>query len=231
VKVEALFWHKCWQRDHIGFHQQEYHSLLTELWQQCLAWQPTPVGSAQTSGEGALVFVPLCGKSADMLYIAKRQKVIGAELSEIACRDFFAENYIACQSRQQSRFVFYHSESIELYQGDFFALQPQDLSGCRLIYDRAALIALPPALRVRYVAQLRSLIVAGSKLLLLTVEFDGDSLKGPPFSVFEDEVRQLFDGCIVDKVAVRPLDDQRFAQRKLLVTSLQEVAYFVYFPA
>ena len=39
------------------------------------------------------VFVPLCGKSVDMLWFAKQGlDVIGIELSEIAVTQFFAEN-------------------------------------------------------------------------------------------------------------------------------------------
>ncbi|MFT5164186.1 MAG: thiopurine S-methyltransferase, partial [Alteromonadaceae bacterium] len=87
--MKASFWHKCWERDHIGFHQQSPHPLLTQLWQQ---W---------TQGDCSTVFVPLCGKSGDMVYIANTNKVIGAELSDIACRDFYVENGLEYTTGQQ----------------------------------------------------------------------------------------------------------------------------------
>lgn len=43
--------------------------------------------------QGSRVFVPLCGKSLDMIWLAQQgHEVIGVELSPVAVEDFFREN-------------------------------------------------------------------------------------------------------------------------------------------
>ena len=58
-----------------------------------------------------------------------------------------------------------------------------------MVYDRAALIALPPAMRQRYAQLLCERLPAHVKVLLITLEFEGE--QGPPFSVYQAEVEQL----------------------------------------
>ncbi|MFT4925655.1 MAG: thiopurine S-methyltransferase [Phenylobacterium sp.] len=220
--MKADFWHQCWENDHIAFHQDDYHPLMMQLW---CSW------AGDTQGA---VFVPLCGKSSDMNWIAKHHKVIGSELSDIACRDFYVDNNISYQlnplsllSPDAEGLTHYQSEHIDLYQGDFFALSPQDVDNCSLIYDRAALIALPPALRAQYAAHLQLLFAQGGKLLLFTVEYPKDEIKGPPFCVSEEEVNTLFAGCEITRVVAQPMADNQFARRTLKVSWLLEVAYFI----
>ena len=81
--MDASFWHKCWERNSLGFHQESVHPFL----QTYLA--------PQLTASDQHVFVPLCGKSLDMVWLAENMKVTGAELSEIACRDFFEEKGIS----------------------------------------------------------------------------------------------------------------------------------------
>jgi thiopurine S-methyltransferase len=55
------------------------------------------------------------------------------------------------------------------------------------IYDRAALIALPPELRAKYVAHLKA-----ASLLLITLEYPQERMDGPPFSIGAAEVQRLY---------------------------------------
>ena len=57
---------------------------------------------------------------------------------------------------------------------------------------RAALIALPPGLRSRYVHELYSRLPQGCRGLLITLEYPQQEKQGPPFSVTEAEVRELY---------------------------------------
>ena len=79
--------------------------------------------------------------------------------------------------------------------GDFFHTTVDVLGTFDGVYDRAALIALPPEMRSRYVAHLRSLVRPGGRVLLVTLDFDAAG--GPPFSVTEEEVRTLYAGAHV----------------------------------
>ena len=58
----------------------------------------------------------------------------------------------------------------------------------------AALIALPPELRRRYVSKLYSRLPHECRGLLITLEYPQHERAGPPFSVREDEVHALYDG-------------------------------------
>ena len=49
---------------------------------------------------------------------------------------------------------FCSTEGYKLYCGDFFDLTAPELSGVSAYYDRGALVALPPEMRVRYVDHL-----------------------------------------------------------------------------
>jgi len=76
---------------------------------------------------------------------------------------------------------------------DIFSLQPGHLpSQPAGLYDRAALIALPPPLRQRYAAKIAELLPSGAKILLITLNYDQSEMKGPPFSVEDTEVKDLY---------------------------------------
>ena len=57
------------------------------------------------------------------------------------------------------------------------------LADCAGVYDRAALIALPPPLRQRYARELYSQLPRGCRGLLVTLEYPQHEKDGPPFSV------------------------------------------------
>ena len=77
--------------------------------------------------------------------------------------------------------------------GDFLKLRGADLPFApQAVYDRAALIALPPPMRKLYAEKLEELLQPGSRILLITLAYDQQKMKGPPFSVEDEEVESLF---------------------------------------
>jgi thiopurine S-methyltransferase len=124
----------------------------------------------------------LCGKSLDLVWLADRgYHVVGVDLSEVAAKAFAAEN------KQ-------HTDRIEYRVGDFFDVTPESIGKFDLIYDRAALIALPPNLRPKYAEKLQSLLAPSGRILLISLEYDPQQMQGPPFEVPESEIRTLFKG-------------------------------------
>jgi len=119
--------------------------------------------------------------------------VIGAELSPIAVRDFFAQNDLNVTQSKQGALERWDGEGITVFCGDVFALTADDLAGVRAVYDRAALIALPPDMRRAYANHLRAILPVGTRLLLVTIDYPQHQRSGPPFSVPDDEVHTLFD--------------------------------------
>ena len=62
-------------------------------------------------------------------------------------------------------------------------LRPELGQRYRLVYDRAALIALPGAMRRQYAALMSRLVEAGGQVLLVTLEYQPEQQLQPPFSV------------------------------------------------
>ncbi|AZC27801.1 thiopurine S-methyltransferase [Pseudomonas sessilinigenes] len=181
--MQADFWHKRWEQGQIGFHSTEVNPYLQQYW--------PGLGLAAQSR----VLVPLCGKSLDLLWLADRgHQVLGIELSQKAVEDFFHEHQLQPETRQQGAFTVYAQGPIQIWCGDFFALTAQDIADCTALYDRAAMIALPQEMRQRYSAHLNGLLPAGTRGLLITMDYDQAQLDGPPFAVLDDEVRQRLEG-------------------------------------
>ncbi|MCK5503572.1 MAG: thiopurine S-methyltransferase [Thermodesulfovibrionia bacterium] len=175
------FWHNKWEKNEIGFHEKEINRHLKQFWHKLELKKDAPV------------FVPFCGKSRDMLWLAEQgHPVVGGELSPIAAEAFFRENGIMATQKKNGNFTLWESENIKILCGDFFKLHTDDLQDVKAVYDRAALIALPPHLRSRYSRQLMKCLQPGTKVLLVTLEYPQDEMKGPPFSVSQDEVKKLF---------------------------------------
>lgn len=180
--MQPGFWHERWARAEIGFHQQAINVHLQRFW-HCL--EP-PAGQR--------VFVPLCGKSLDLLWLAgEGHPVTGVELSPVAVEAFFGENGLQPRRWREGAFEIWEVDEIRILLGDFFALEPRHVADCARVYDRAALIALPPAMRERYVHHLDAILPPGTRMLLVTMEYDQAVSPGPPFAVGEAEVRALYE--------------------------------------
>ncbi|WP_421525794.1 thiopurine S-methyltransferase [Pseudomonas yamanorum] len=178
--MEPGFWHERWARNQTGFHLPEVNPYLLRHW--------PGLGVAS----GAQVLVPLCGKSLDLVWLASvGHRVMGVELSEKAVEEFFSEQELTPQISQRGAFKVYHAGAIELWCGDFFSLDAGAVADCRALYDRAALIALPPLMREQYAAHLNGLLAQGSRGLLITLDYEQSQKAGPPFAVSDEEVQLL----------------------------------------
>ena len=137
--------------------------------------------------------MPLSGKSPDMAWLAAHGfRVVGVEISPIACEAFFAEHHIAVDRANAGPFVRWQGGGITILQGNFF-----DHNGTySAALDRGGLVALPYQDRRGYAQHLRRRLEPGGVLLLVTVEYDPARRSGPPFPVFPDEARQLFPGAV-----------------------------------
>jgi len=211
------FWHERWRTGQIGFHQAEVHPFLARWWPRL----GLPVG--------ARVYVPLCGKSLDMPWLAALgHTVVGSELSALAIRDFYAEQGLQPSSTAADGFRRHVAGPYELLEGDALELTPELLGPVDAAYDRAALVALPPDLRVLYARVQAKLLPGGASVLLVSFEYPQEMKGGPPFSVDAAEIRALFEPAFevqeierVDVLAASP----RFAE--LGIPALYETAFLM----
>lgn len=181
------FWHSRWAANKIGFHLQDVNPLLVEFW------------PATNPNRSDRVFVPLCGKTEDLVWLAtKHTHIQGVELSEIAVRSFFSEHfYTPMVTSVNGQHDLYQFDELSIYTGDFFTapIEPADI-----IYDRAALVALPEPMRLEYAERIKGLLKIGGRLLLITTEYEQEEMLGPPFSVTEHEVKKLFSEFKISKL-------------------------------
>lgn len=178
--MEHEFWHERWNNKEIGFHEGSVNQYLYDHWPEL------------SGGSTGSVFVPLCGKAHDMWWLHDRgHPVIGVELSDIACKDFFTEAGEKATVHPGEPFTIFRHDNLQLWCGDFFQLAPDDLKHTRLVYDRAALIALPPAMRKDYVNHLTAITPEDTRILLITLDYE-TRISAPPFNVSDNEVRELY---------------------------------------
>lgn len=178
--METNFWLQRWTNNEIGWHERDFNPLLTAHFRQLAL----PAGSR--------VFVPLCGKTRDIAWLLQQgYKVVGAELSELAVSQLFEELGVQPVMTVVGSFIRFHAPNLDIFTGDIFSLTAEILGKVDATYDRAALVALPPAMRARYSAHLRALTETAPQLLIC-FEYDQHKMPGPPHSVPGAEVWQHY---------------------------------------
>lgn len=209
------FWLQRWRDNEIGFHQDKPTPLLLKHW---------PAIGMPT---GATIFVPLAGKSLDMVWFASQgYRVLGVELSPLAIKQFITEHGVVPEVRETKYGTHYFADHVEIICGDVFALDADALVDCSVVFDRAALVALPPELRRRYVDEVYALLPPGCRGVLITLEYPPNEKQGPPFSVTETEVRELFDrDWHIDVLERRDILAQQPAFIEEGVSTLETVVY------
>lgn len=181
--MDAEFWLERWRDGRTHFHQTRVTPLLQKYWPSLAV------------PKGGKVLVPLCGKSLDMVWLAAQgHPVLGAELSQLAVEQFFAENELRPVTHESPYGRHYVAGNIEIICGDIFDLDAQVLSHCVGVYDRAALVALPEAMRADYVRHVYGQLSLAYRGLLITLDYPQEEMAGPPFSVVDAEVQAIFSG-------------------------------------
>lgn len=215
--MEKDFWLERWEREEIGFHEGEVNAYLARFWHQLQLAQ------------GSVVFVPLCGKSADMQWLREQgHAVTGVELSDIAAQAFFKENGYTAHSSSSGKFRHYEANDIRILCGDFFDLSRDDLAKAGVVYDRASMVALPPEMRKRYVKHLVNILPPAAQILLVTFDYPQSEMSGPPFAVSAGEVEALYSEHADIQLLMQKdvlAENPRFKKRGL--TRLQESIYLL----
>ena len=179
--MEADYWKSRWLRGETGWHRDEVMPLLRKHW------------PALDAKPGSQVVVPLSGKTLDMPWLAAQgHRVLGIELSATGIEEFFTEQGLRDDVKRTADGLLHQAGGIDILEADAFEVSAATLSDVHHVYDRAALIALPPDLRQRYADTLYARLPVGTSALLITLEYPQHEKDGPPFSVSEDEVRRLF---------------------------------------
>ena len=213
--MNSEYWLQRWKAGKIGFHATEVNSQLQNFWPSLGLNSETPV------------LVPFCGKTLDMVWLRSRgHPIIGVEVSEIACRQFFEEQHLEPETYSIPGFKIFEAGGYRLFSGDFFKFPKEQLPFWFHTFDRASLVSLPPHLQKKYAAHMLRLTPARTTMLLIALSYPERQMSGPPFSVDAGQVRALYnDGFHIEQLAfVERIDElPKFKQRGL--TEIQECSY------
>ena len=201
MTIDIGFWAERWKEGRIGFHEGRANTFLERH-----------VDRLGTKPRGR-VLVPLCGKAEDLAFLASRgHDVVGIEVIEDAVKAFFREHDLTPSVTELGPMRSYTAGSVTILAGDVFAATREHVGTLTALYDRAALVALDPEVRKRYVAHLRTLLGAGASGLIVTFDYDQTKLAPPPFAVGELEVRELYAGLAVELIDGGPASGGRFQE-------------------
>ena len=192
------YWENRWITNQTGWHRSVYNDLMVKYW---------PELGIPTDSK---VLVPLCGKSLDMLWLAEKgHAIVGIEFTRVAVERFFSENNLEHTIVKHPSYIEFSSERFTILNGNILAI-PSDLIQAEAWYDRAAMIAINPDLREDYVSQIRQQTKVGAVGLLITYSYPQEEMEGPPFSLNNDDVFQLFqDGFRVECLETIELEDEK----------------------
>jgi thiopurine S-methyltransferase len=197
--MHEQFWHQKWEKDEIGFHEGEVNRFLYEYF------------DVLKLAAGARVFVPLCGKTRDIAWLLdKGMKVVGAELSEHAIKQLFAELNIEPKVEVLADGLHYTATNLDIFVANIFSLNSELLGEVDAIYDRGALVALPEDIRTRY-AQMLASITNKAPQLVVTYNYDQSLYSGPPFALPEPEIERLYASHYGLKKLASRQEKERFA--------------------
>lgn len=178
--MEPDFWLERWRQNQIGFHREGVNPRLAAYFE------------ALRLPAGAHVFVPLCGKSHDLHWLAAQDYAVsGVELSPLAIHALFSELGLTPRPGIAPPLQLHQHGLLRVFEGDFFSLTPEHLGAVDAVFDRAALVALTPAQRLLYAQHLLRL-APRARVLLVTLDYPQEAMPGPPFAVSPEEVQRLF---------------------------------------
>lgn len=178
--MDSNFWHQLWESNDIGFHQRAVNPLLAECF------------NTLSLADSSRLFIPLCGKTLDIAWLlSKGYRVAGAELNKPAVEQLFSELGVEPRVSKLGKLDCYSAENIDIFVGDIFDLSAEVLGDVDAIYDRAALVALPEAMRKNYRDHLLEITNIAPQLLL-TFEYDQTVMQGPPFSISANDIKRYY---------------------------------------
>lgn len=149
------------------------------------------------------ILVPLAGRAVDLGWLAGRgHAVTGVEFVKEAIAEI---------------------PGVTMVFGDMFEMTPEKIGTFDAIYDRAALVAIEPDKRKRYVEVCSKL---APLTFLIAFSYDQSKTPGPPFSVDDKTVRSLYAGQSIEVLETRsgPISPR---MKQAGVDRIDETAYLI----
>ena len=131
----------------------------------------------------------------------------------------------------------FKGNNLTILIGDLFKMPTNDRYD--IIYDRASIVAIKPSLRQEYVNLMGILLQPGGSILLVTLDrrtTTSDEAKndGPPYSVDEQDIRQLYESqnwvesvTLLEEVNDLTTDEDAERWKKKGVLELYELVFLI----
>ena len=193
-KTTAEFWKDRWNDGNTKWHRDKVNAILIKYVDEL------------TGGRSNMrVFIPLCGKSIDMLWLADQgHTVVGVELAKQAIESFFTENSLTftvesvkmAAASEPADVYNCNEKKITIFCCDLFNLTEADLPGkMDAIWDRASFVAI--ALSVgdrgkRYTKKMHSLLACDGSYMLESLYYEVDRGDRPPASMSDELRNEVF---------------------------------------
>ena len=198
--MEPTFWIESWERGGTctSFHRRDFHPYVIKY--------ATPEFLY-----GKRVLVPLSGKTNDLLWFREyAEHVTGVELVEKAIHQFFEDQELNYTQTEPQR---YESENLTMLNMNIFDVTRELLGRTDFVYDRAALVALPYAMRMHYIEHLNNLLDIGSQQLVITLDYE-PHMDTPPFSINPGEVTDYYQSLYqIEHVEALSLPEHRMVEK------------------
>ncbi|XP_002736535.2 putative thiopurine S-methyltransferase [Saccoglossus kowalevskii] len=205
----AAFWEQRWQEGKIGFHSPNVQTFLLKY-----------VDLLTNGKTGLRIFVPLCGKTVDMKWLADMgHHVIGVDICRMALKQFFEENnleYTMSTVKGLENGELYQSSDgrIQLYKCDIFDISRDMVGQFDGIWDRGAMTSILPTARARYCDIMVTVLKPTGRYLLVCVEYDKSKSSGPPVCLLESEIKDVYGSFLkIEKIAERNRMEEKWLKR------------------
>uniref|UniRef100_UPI00358F759B thiopurine S-methyltransferase-like n=1 Tax=Myxine glutinosa TaxID=7769 RepID=UPI00358F759B len=186
-KMFVEHWQDRWDQGKMSWHEFEGNNNLKQNF------------DIFVNGRKAVkIFVPLCGKTLDMKWIAEQgHTVVGVELAEKAILEFFTENCVPFKRKHVLMLpageLFKSLDgNISIYCCSIFDISQDVLGLFDGIWDRGSLVAINIDDRQRYVSLMLSLMAPGCNCLLESFIYDPTNRNGPPHPIDDDTLEEIY---------------------------------------
>jgi len=192
--AKAEYWTDRWKEGKIGWHREKVNKYLIKYVDEL------------TGGRSKLrVFLPLCGKSVDMLWLADQgHTIVGVEVAKQAIESFFTENNLTftvesvkmAASGEPAEVYKCKEKMITIFCCDLFTFKEEDVGGkFDAIWDRGSLSAIVPSAGdrgKRYTKKMHSLLAYDGNYMLESHYYEIDRGIRPPASISNELRNEIY---------------------------------------
>jgi len=179
------YWANRWEEGKTGWHKDEPNPHLVNNAHLFVPFN-----------EKYRIFVPLCGKSLDILWLYKKgHEVVGVEGVDSVVQQFGEEHSLNFTVEDLGWATLYKTSDskLKIYVCDFFSMKTQEIGRVDAVWDRGSLVAINPSLRPAYVDLMKKMVRPHFRYLVSVLDYiPNEKFSGPPCAVPVAKLHEYF---------------------------------------